>query len=322
MGAAEVEGALEALGQGPVTDHDDLALVARCDAKLARTLAERLGLAHAVSVHWATTAATPRAIIPAIGGVDLGGATFSVRGRRIREHHPDLPLSDLERTLGGLLSKTGKVDLRRPEVEVRIVVAEWAHAGALVAEVDRASFEARAVKHRPFFSPVSLHPRFARALVNLARVRPGDRVLDPFCGTGGTSLEAGLVGARVLAGDIDARMVAGTRQVLAHYGVEDAVVEERDVGEAPEFAPAVDAIVTDPPYGRSATTGRERIEDLYRRFFAASREALVPGGRLVAGLHDLDLVALGKDVLDLEAVYPYRVHASLTRQFAVYRRPA
>ena len=139
--------------------------------QVGQYLAARLGLAHAVDAHWATTPATPRAILPAVGNVDLGGATFAVRGRRVREHHPDLPLGDVERTLGALLAATGKVDLRAPKVEVRVLLAEWAYVGALLAEVDRAAFEARAVKNRPFFSPVSLHPRFARALVNLARVR-------------------------------------------------------------------------------------------------------------------------------------------------------
>lgn len=318
MAAAEVEGALAALGVGRVAERDDLVLVVDAPSEAARPLAARLGLAHAVDAHWFSTAAAARAIVPPFSGIDLGGATFAVRARRVREHHPDLPLSDLERAIGALLAEKGKVDLRDPEVEVRLVVAEWAHAGALVAEIDRSAYERRAVKHRPFFSPVSLHPRFARALVNLARVKPGDRVLDPFAGTGGTALEAGLVGAKVYAGDIDARMVAGTKRTLEAYGVPGAVVEERDVGEAPEFAPGVDAVVTDPPYGRSATLAQEATRDLYTRFFVAAAEALRPGGRLVAGLHDEDLVALGGEILELEAVFPHRVHASLTRRFAVY----
>ncbi|HLE97285.1 MAG TPA: methyltransferase, partial [Candidatus Thermoplasmatota archaeon] len=254
-------------------------------------------------------------------GRDLGGHTFAVRARRVGEHAAALSLSTLERRAGAALGKSGRVDLAHPEVEVRVVIAAQAHVGRLLAGVDRPSFEARAVKNRPFFSPVSLHPRFARALANLARVRRGERVLDPFCGTGGVALECGLVGARVFAGDIDGRMVAGTRETLVHYGVQGGVVEDRDVGEAPEFAPGVDAIVTDPPYGRASMTAREDIEALYARFFAAAQAALRSGGRLATVLPEPALVALGARRLALEAEFPYKVHGSLTRRFVLYRKP-
>ncbi len=54
--------------------------------------------------------------------------------------------------------------------------------------VARARLEARKVTHRPFSLPISLHPKLARALVNLARVPMGGVLLDPFCGTGGILL--------------------------------------------------------------------------------------------------------------------------------------
>ncbi|MHB8606006.1 MAG: TRM11 family SAM-dependent methyltransferase, partial [Thermoplasmatota archaeon] len=199
-----------------------------------------------------------------------------------------------------------------------------------------------------------------------ARGPAGARVLDPFCGTGGLALECALVGARVLASDLDARMVAGTAQTLAHYefqspgfvregheGIAKAAeadprsgtaapfarpsrpsrtergrllaVETRDVGEAPEFVaahggPAVEAIVTDPPYGRASTLHREEMGALYDRFFAAAHEALAPGGRLAAVFPSEAHARRGEKWFALEAVHAARVHRSLTRYFCVYRR--
>jgi tRNA (guanine10-N2)-dimethyltransferase len=197
--------------------------------------------------------------------------------------------------------------------------------------VDRRGLDARHVKHRAHFAPVSLHPRYARALVNLARVRDGDRVADPFCGTGGLALEAGLVGARVFASDLDPRMAVGTRATLDEMGVRGALVETRDVGELPEFAGggrgaagggALDAVVTDPPYGRSSTTNFEQLDALYDRFFAAAHAALKPGGRLALITPSAELRARAgeRHGFRLSEAYEQRVHKSMTRYYGVFSR--
>ena len=43
---------------------------------------------------------------------------------------------------------------------------------------------------RPFFKPVSLEPRLARAVVNIAAGPNSDLVVDPMCGTGSTQVAA------------------------------------------------------------------------------------------------------------------------------------
>src|SRR5207249_4604363 len=121
-----------------------------------------------------------------------------------------------------------------------------------LAAIDRRAFEARKVGERSFVQPISLHPRFARALVNLSRVRDGGTLLDPFCGTGGILLEAGLVGAQVIGGDVRADMVEGCRAMLRGFGI-DARLLAADVGAIPEAVGQVGAVAMDPPYGRAAT---------------------------------------------------------------------
>lgn len=318
---------------GYIVEHDgDASLVDFPDAAEgapplpdpATFLLGRLGLAHAVSSYWWSSAATPRTIIPPFGRIDLKGESFAIRGRRVRGAHPDIPLQDTVRAVGGILSASGKVDLGQPSLNIRLLVSEnEVHVGALRGEVDRASFEARHPKLRSHFAPVSIHPKYARALVNLARVREGDLVADPFVGTGGLLLEAGLVGARVLGGDLDPRMVSGTRQMLEEQGVTGARIEARDVGELPEFAGGpgtVDAVISDPPYGRSSTTNLEEMDALYDRFFHAAREALKPGGRLAMITPSVELRERAAQLFRMETSHDQRVHKSMTRHWGVFVR--
>lgn len=314
---AELRAVLELAGDHLVEVDGPVALVESDDAAF---LARRLALAHTVSEHWASVEATPDAVAGAVAGRDLAGARFAIRPRRMEGARSDLSLGDVARQAGAALARTGVVDLESPEVDVRVLVADRAHVGRLVAEVDRKGFEARHVKHRAHFAPVSLHPRYARTLVNLARVRASDRVADPFCGTGGLILEAGLVGASILASDIDPRMVAGTQAELSRLGVRGARVEARDVGELPVFAPGVDVVVSDPPYGRSSTTNRERMDDLYTRFFAAAREALRPGGHLAVIFPSDELRRRAADSFRLVESHDQKVHRSMTRHWSVFRR--
>lgn len=315
---AELSALLAQVG-GAVVERDGLVVQVEAPDDAAAFLARRLALAHTVCAHWWTTAATPRVMIPPFGRIDVKGATFAIRARRIEGAHPELPLSDTVRAAGALLAVSGKVDLERPQVDIRMLLAEEAHTGALLAEVDRKAFDARHVKHRAHFAPVSIHPRYARALVNLAGVKEGDRIADPFCGTGGMLLEAGLVGAKVYGGDLDPRMAAGTRATLDQFGLTGAVVEARDVGELPEFVgEPLDVVISDPPYGRSSTTNMEDVTDLYERFYAAAHDALKPGGRLALITASEDLRQRAGRLFQPLETHEQKVHRSMTRYWGVF----
>ena len=318
--AAELAAVAEVLG-GRLLESDGAAAIAEVPDEAAAALAGRLALAHQVSAHWFSAAATPRTLVPQFGLINLHGARFAIRARRLGGKHPDFPLSDTVRAIGGILSASGKVDLDNPEIDIRILLSEDAHAGALIGEIDRKALDARHPSKREHFAPVSILPRYARALVNLAHVRPGDRVADPFAGTGGHAIEAALLGARVYASDLDARMVEGMRAQLSTYGIEGARIEERDVGELPEWTGGqLDAIVTDPPYGRSSTTNKEDVRELYDRFFAAAHDALRPGGRLAMIVADEGLRQRAAERFRIVESHDQRVHRSMTRHWAVFVR--
>ncbi|MCI4362034.1 MAG: methyltransferase domain-containing protein [Thermoplasmata archaeon] len=198
----------------------------------------------------------------------------------------------------------GRIELDTPERKFLFVV-------------DRAKTDSRRMPKLPFRRPVSLAPKLGRVAANLAGIRAGDRVIDPFVGTGALAIEVALVGGRVTGIDSDATMVQGALANFAHVGIEpEALVvgDARTVGAPGTF----DALVTDPPYGRASTTGGEDATALTSAVVGRWAEHVRPDGRLVV------VVPGGPDPVGSPwvrvASIPDRVHRSLTREFRVYEQ--
>ncbi|MEM3444345.1 MAG: DNA methyltransferase [Thermoplasmata archaeon] len=228
------------------------------------------------------------------------------------EHEPELA-----REIGARLR--GKVDLRNPEHLFYVFKHDnYYFLTRKFWSIDNKEYAKREPKSRPFFMPISLHPKLARAMVNLAEVRKGDVVLDPFCGTGGILIEAGLLGARVIGNDIRQDIVAGAAKNLQASGIQGFELFRGDVGEVTSKVKGVDAIITDPPYGRSTTTGKEPRERLYNRAFETFAALLSPGKKLVLILPfkiDNEIPCFA-----LQEQHPIYVHKSLIRHLCVFMR--
>jgi len=234
----------------------------------------------------------------------LSGKTFKVRSRSQR----------VAERLGGLLHEGGlTVSVREPDVLVECVMFQ----GEFVVGIDiptKRAFEPRKPQHRPFFHPTSMHPKVARSLVNLSRVKSGEKVLDPFCGTGGILIEAALMGFTVVGCDIDERMVEGCRNNLRHFGVSGVIKK----GDALACDIRADAVVTDPPYGRASHVGGGDSRRLYQSFIEHASELLVQGRFLVlVAPKEYELSFPGFKV---DASYDLRMHKSLTRRIWVLRK--
>ncbi|MBF6599711.1 MAG: RNA methyltransferase [Dehalococcoidia bacterium] len=126
--------------------------------------------------------------------------------------------------------------------------------------------------------PASLKPTVARALVAWSAPRPNDVVVDPMAGAGTILRErADAAPAKLIAGgDRDAVAVAAART----NGGRLARTVRWDATRLPLRAASVDAIITNPPYGRQhdAPPGVER---LYRAVLREAARVLRPGGRCV-----------------------------------------
>jgi tRNA (guanine10-N2)-dimethyltransferase len=277
-----------------------------CDAERA---AERLALTHRIGSYLG--ACELEALEDFSSFLHLPDGTLAVRGRAFEGASDGANVDAIVKKVASIVTQGRSVDLRNPEVELRLLISDKIYFHVKLAEIDRPSFEKRKVQERPFFSPISLHPRYARALVNIAEVKRGDLVLDPFCGTGGTLIEAAMIGARAFGSDIDEAMIAGTAENMTHLNVEAERLTALDIDEAAASFPKMDVVLTDLPYGRSASTRKEGVAPLYARAVPAMHDCLRDGGRfgIVAPIQ-MDLRPF-----TLEETHAQRVHKSLTRYY-------
>ena len=287
----------------------------------------RMALAHAWGTLWGEEPDTPEGLERLASLVrqrcDGKGSIAVVSERRGQgKSHNSLLV---ERTLGAAAGAAGhSIDLARPDQSI----FAWLEAGRIVVgrlegTLERGDYEARCNHERAHFSPIALHPRRAAGLLHLARVKPGGRLYDPFCGTGTFVLEGALEGYETLGSDLDAWMVQGTLQALADDGPNplDGTVFVADVADTPGLVGQVDGIVTDFPYGRASTGHGEELVELYGRAFAAFAKLLPPGARAVIGHPDPELLdPIEKAGFTIVERHAERAHRSLTRHFAVCRR--
>jgi tRNA (guanine10-N2)-dimethyltransferase len=313
LAEGEVQGAVEALGEAARRTIRDGRILLVDTALPPRRLGPRLALAHYVGTPVAS--GSWEDVTVAAASTDLGGRTFRVTAKVAG----GVSWEHAVRRIGAALARTGRVDLRRPAIHFRLVVQGRYHLFRVDYAVDRKAFEGRKVALRPFVKPISLHPRLARALVNMSRVRPGETLLDPFCGTGGIVLEGALVGARPFASDLREDMVDGTRATLRHFGVE-ARTAVADVGDVPTRVDRVAAVATDPPYGRATTTRGEPLTTVYRRAFRAFADLLPEGRSAAVILPDPRLADKAGPDLRLAERHPLRIHKSLSRHFCRFVR--
>ena len=212
------------------------------------------------------------------------------------------------------------VDLKNPDIELRgLITDKKVYVGTKITEIDRSQYEKRKVQFRPYFSPISLHPKVARVMVNLSSIRNDEVLLDPFCGTGGILIEAGLIGAKIIGSDIENKMIEGCKKNLDFYKIKNFKLFCKDIGEIGNNIDKVDAVVTDMPYGKSTTTKGEEMENLYNRAFKNISDLLKVDGKAVIGLSNKYYINLGEKYLTHVETHKFKAHRSLIRYFVVYK---
>ncbi|MCK5063230.1 MAG: methyltransferase domain-containing protein, partial [Candidatus Aenigmarchaeota archaeon] len=221
------------------------------------------------------------------------------------------------RRIGHLFyTKGAKIDLDRPEKRIRLYFGSTeSYAGELIFSSSK-EFAKRKASLRPFHMPVSLDPKIARTMVNLARAKAGDSVLDPFAGTGGILIEAGLLKCRIFGIDTDKKMVAGTITNLEHYEVTSYMIKEGDAFDAREmFGESFDAIVTDFPYGKN--TKDADVRNIAEKFLEYAPALIKKGGYIVAASNLKDLTI--PDTLKLENLFEIYIHKSMSKWIYVLK---
>jgi tRNA (guanine10-N2)-dimethyltransferase len=264
------------------------------------------------------------------------GESFVVRINRIRNYADQaLNTMELEGKLGKqILNSTEgtKVSLKNPDKTfIGIITDEKLVLGLKLTDITSKTFSERRPRKKPFFHPSAMPSKMARCMVNLAHGKAESLVLDPFCGTGTSLIEASYIGCRAVGVDAQKRMILGTRKNLRYFNISAEGLVLADSRKPPFFK--VDCVVTDPPYGRSSSTLKSTTEQLVRDVLASSLELLGTRQRIcialpiqVNGLGKISRMAedlaeyingLGYKTIESHMVY---VHSSLTREIMVYEK--
>lgn len=288
-------------------------IIGSFDDKFSTPIANRISLTHCLGHYLGSFDIND---LSEMDSIKIPDGSFAIRVKRFKGMMKNIDSQVIIRKLGNILSKKNDVNLERPDHEVRVLISDRLHIFLNDNKIDRNIFETRKIGKRPFFSPISIHPKYARALINLTGVKKGDTILDPFCGTGGIVIEAGLMGVKVIASDFDPRMIVGTLENMRCYGLNIYDYDVLDISEIAKRFDCVDAVVTDPPYGRSTNTGGENIKSIYKRAMTSFNDILKPGGCVGVIFPNL----IDDSRLILQQMFIQKVHRSLSRHYHIFEK--
>jgi tRNA (guanine10-N2)-dimethyltransferase len=195
-------------------------------------------------------------------------------------------------------------DSKNPKHKLVLVKSDNTYfLGELIFENTK-DYMQRLAHKRPYMHPSSMHPKLSRACVNLLGQNTR-RILDPFCGTGGILIEAGLMGLEIMGSDIDPEMIRKCSLNLSHYGLK-AELSVRD-GTLPHDEKY---IVTDLPYGRNTYLE----EGLYGKFL----ESISNVKKAVVMFPNKVPRKLMKKLI-IEQDFSVYIHKSLTKRIVVVK---
>jgi tRNA (guanine10-N2)-dimethyltransferase len=342
MPAAEVKAILEAEGYG-YSNASEFDQILRLEADVTSMQAVQVRSAYTrfSALELFVSDATNEDIAKATAETDFKavlkpGESFVVRINRIRNYADQaLNTMELEGKLGKQilnLTEGTKVSLKNPDKTfIGIITDEKLVLGLKLTDITSKTFSERRPRKKPFFHPSAMPSKMARCMVNLAHGKAEALVLDPFCGTGTSLIEATYIGCRAVGVDAQKRMILGTRKNLRFFNISAEGLVLADSRKPPFFK--VDCVVTDPPYGRSSSTMKSTTEQLVKDVLASSFALLGVGQRIcialpiqVNGLGKISRMAedlaeyingLGYKTIESHLVY---IHSSLTREIMVYEK--
>jgi tRNA G10 N-methylase Trm11 len=138
------------------------------------------------------------------------------------------------------------------------------------------------VKSRDMAKPIrrealAISPRLAKILINLSEAKPGDTLLDPFCGVGAILAEALVQKINVHGIDKDAQAIQGAEQNLnwlkKNFPISTSwKIEVKDSRFAPKLQ--FDAVATETPLGKVLT--RKPTENEARKIIQDFEALIIP----------------------------------------------
>ncbi len=234
---------------------------------------------------------------------------FYVRVKDLKQCHG----TDAEPLIGGLLGGSGRTSFSHPDFVILAYHLDKWYICREIYHRDSGDSNKRRAPLRPFFSPISMDPHFASFLINIGHFKKGSKLLDPFCGGGGILLEAHIKGFETVGVDILNEMVVGARTNMKYYGARNSEIIRGDFLQM-HFDTHIDGIVTDFPYGRNSHMSGE-AKSMYRDSSKKMAEILASGSRACVVTDSMENLKDFESEFFVDAVFPVRVHKSLTRYY-------
>ena len=208
--------------------------------------------------------------------------------------------------------KNPKVNLKNPKTEIHIIKKGSKFLCCLLKYQNKELFEKRKAHLRPALMPISLHPRLARAIVNLTGIKTNETLLDPFCGTAGILIEAGLINIKPIGYDISKKMLEKAELNLKYYKIKDYHLEQQDALKIKTKFPY---IIADLPYGLN--TKKSDLKELYLDFLKTLEKILTKKAVIIFPDFINYKSLITKTNLNIEHEFDYFIHKSLTKKIVL-----
>jgi len=189
--------------------------------------------------------------------------------------------TELQKSIADLIS--GRPNLDNPRIQFALIVTQEMWRFGVI--VSRSGQHWRSQANRPYYYSHGLSSQMARALVNLVAA-PGDKLLDPCCGSGTVLAEALRDGIYALGVEINPSLARQAAANLRSLKLPANVI----VGDARRFQGSFDAAVIDFPYGHSSPVESSLYTEVLTNLRTqVDRMALVCGRDQSHLLHQLGL---------------------------------
>jgi len=208
----------------------------------------------------------------------LKGLNLRIELNSIRGHGKSIKYQELINDVAQVIAKLGAKPTPRGSSILSLIASDGILlVGLRTYKRSMKEFFSREPHVRPMYRPGAMKSELCRLFVNLSRASTKKKslVLDPFCGVGGMLLEACLMGMKGIGIDIDYKSASGALTNINYYGCSESIdIIISDATKIPLQAESVDAIATDPPYGRQSIPKGTNLNKLLESFIFNSTEVL------------------------------------------------
>jgi len=231
----------------------------------------------------------------------FGARSFMCKAINLSAKQVDIP--EIERSLGSMVVTfcNATVSLDSPDVVIYLIFTDEENFFGFSRGSAEPARPKKAVKFHH-----ELDWKLTRAMINLAKIREGETVCDPFCGTGSTLLEAQSMGINAVGIDFDKKMCQISQKNLKANKFDLPVFNQNwDYMLQLKY----DGIVTDLPYG-TASRVSEPPQKMMQSFISKMPKKKKFAIMCKKGMEDNIKIKLTKK-------YEIYRHKSLTRMILV-----